>query len=120
TPARALGLVLPPPGREKTALWAEATDADGRVTERQAELIASLPRWTGADTAALRRLEKRGLVRIGPRGQRRAVRHHLVGDPERPRLTRDQARAVEEILRGGRTLLHGVTGSGKTEVYLQL
>jgi len=45
TPARALGLVLPPPGREKTALWAEATGADGRVNERQAELIASLPRW---------------------------------------------------------------------------
>jgi primosomal protein N' (replication factor Y) len=120
TPARALGLVLPPPGREKTALWAEATGADGRVNERQAELIASLPRWTGADTAALRRLEKRGLVSIGPRGQRRAVRHHLVGERDRPRLTPDQARAVGEILEGGRTLLHGVTGSGKTEVYLQL
>src|SRR4051794_24287549 len=120
TPARALGLVLPPPGREKTALWAEATDAEGRVNERQAELIASLPRWTGADTAALRRLEKRGLVSIGPRGQRRAVRHHLVGERDRPQLTPDQARAVDEILEGGRTLLHGVTGSGKTEVYLQL
>jgi primosomal protein N' (replication factor Y) len=120
TPARALALVLPPPGREKTALWAQATGADGRVNERQAELLASLPRWTGADTAALRRLEKRGLVRIGPRGQRRAVRHHLVGERDRPRLTPDQARAVDEILEGGRTLLHGVTGSGKTEVYLQL
>jgi primosomal protein N' (replication factor Y) (superfamily II helicase) len=120
TPARALGLVLPPPGREKTALWAEATGEDGRLTERQAELLASLPRWTGADTAALRRLEKRGLVRIGPRGQRRAVQHHLVSERDRPQLTPDQARAVEEILEGGRTLLHGVTGSGKTEVYLQL
>ena len=27
TPARALGLVLPPPGREKTALWAERVEA---------------------------------------------------------------------------------------------
>jgi primosomal protein N' (replication factor Y) len=120
TPARALGLVLPPPGREKTALWAEPTGLDGRLNERQAELLASLPRWTGADTAALRRLEKRGLVRIGPRGRRRAVTHHLVGDDRRPRLTADQDRAVEQILEGGRTLLHGVTGSGKTEVYLQL
>src|SRR3954471_21191405 len=62
TPARALGLVLPPPGREKTALWAEATGdpaPSARLTERQAQLLASLPRWTGADTAALRRLEKR-------------------------------------------------------------
>jgi primosomal protein N' (replication factor Y) len=121
TPARALGLVLPPPGREKTALWAERVDgAGGRVTERQAALLDSLPRWTGKDTAALRRLEARGLVTIGPRGRRRAVTHHLVGDRERPRLTADQERAVAEILEGGRTLLHGVTGSGKTEVYLQL
>jgi primosomal protein N' (replication factor Y) len=122
TPARALGLVLPPPGREKTALWAEATEhgPPAPVTDRQAQLLASLPRWTGADTAALRRLEKRGLVRIGPRGQRRAVHHHLVGERDRPQLTPDQARAVDEILEGGRTLLHGVTGSGKTEVYLQL
>src|SRR3954464_14871341 len=130
TPARALGLVLPPPGREKTALWAERTGTDGKVTERQAALLASLPRWTGSDTAALRRLEKRGgvghrarkrgLVSIGPRGLRREVTHHLVGDPQRPRLTADQERAVEEILAGGRSLLHGVTGSGKTEVYLQL
>jgi primosomal protein N' (replication factor Y) (superfamily II helicase) len=121
TPARALGLVLPPPGRERTALWAERIDgADAKLTERQAQLLASLPRWTGQDTAALRRLEKRGLVTIGPRGRRRAVTHHLVGEGARPQLTADQARAVEEILQGGRALLHGVTGSGKTEVYLQL
>src|SRR3954452_13536218 len=120
TPARALGLVLPPPGREKTALWAERTGTDGKVTDRQAALLASLPRWTGSDTAALRRLEKRGLVSIGPRRLRREGPHHLVGDAQRPRLTADQERAVEEILAGGRSLLHGVTGSGKTEVYLQL
>src|SRR5215212_5096605 len=120
TPARALGLVLPPPGRAKTALWAEATGAEDKLTERQRALLDSLPRWTGADTAALRRLEKRGLVRIGPRGRRRAVTHHLVGEHERPQLTVDQERAVHEILEGGRSLLHGVTGSGKTEVYLQL
>src|SRR5256885_6383656 len=103
TPARALGLVLPPPGREKTALWAQRTGPthpDGRVNERQAELLASLPRWTGADTAALRRLEKRGLVTIGPRGRRRAVTHHLVGEAARPQLTGDQRRAIEEILQG--------------------
>jgi primosomal protein N' (replication factor Y) (superfamily II helicase) len=121
TPARALGLVLPPPGREKTALWAERVGGtDGKVTERQQALLASLPRWTGPDTAALRRLEQRGLVRVGPRGRRRAVTHHLVGEHVRPELTSDQARAIDEILEGGRTLLHGVTGSGKTEVYLQL
>src|SRR5919197_2682875 len=72
TPARALGLVLPPPGREKTALWAERVDGtDARVSGRQRALLDSLPRWTGSDTAALRRLEKRGLVTIRPRGRPR-------------------------------------------------
>src|SRR4051794_25418504 len=38
TPARALSLVLPPPGRPRTALWAHAAAAaapDERLTERQ-------------------------------------------------------------------------------------
>src|SRR3954470_11584682 len=43
TPARALGLVLPPPGRAKTALWAAPTGADGRLTARQRSLLARLP-----------------------------------------------------------------------------
>jgi primosomal protein N' (replication factor Y) len=36
-----------------------------------------------------------------------------------PVLTPDQAAAVEAIARGGHFLLHGVTGAGKTEVYLE-
>lgn len=41
------------------------------------------------------------------------------GSPEPgPALTGDQRRAVEIIAASRRTLLHGVTGSGKTEVYL--
>src|SRR5919199_2287253 len=41
TPARALGLMLPPPGRPRTALWAERTGVplDGRrLTARQRAL----------------------------------------------------------------------------------
>jgi primosomal protein N' (replication factor Y) (superfamily II helicase) len=83
TPARALGLVLPP--------------------------------------GAARRLSGR---------KRRAVarpRHLSVGSrsPHPPELTADQRAAIEPLLaalearRPERRLLHGVTGSGKTEVYLR-
>lgn len=56
----------------------------------------------------------------------RQTRHSRVlafGRPDRerepgPRLTADQERAVEIIASSRRTLLRGVTGSGKTEVYL--
>jgi primosomal protein N' (replication factor Y) (superfamily II helicase) len=140
TPARALSLLLPPKGaRAKTALWAQAAaagaggaaDADGaadaeaspRLTDRQRALLATLPRFAAGDLPALRRLEARGLVEIMPRIVRRAPLHVSVGATrDEPELTADQARALRAIVTappGERLLLHGVTGSGKTEVYLQ-
>jgi primosomal protein N' (replication factor Y) len=48
----------------------------------------------------------------------------LVETRPAPALNSDQQHAVEEILAGGKDfrvwLLHGITGSGKTEVYMQL
>ncbi len=43
----------------------------------------------------------------------------VVEAPKTITLTPDQERALETIRGGGVTLLHGVTGSGKTEVYLR-
>jgi primosomal protein N' (replication factor Y) len=142
TPARALSLLLPPRGaREKVQLWAERTEEgeqalladDGgggqgrvRMTPKQVALLQHLPRFAGEDLGALRRLETRGLVSIAPRGRRRAPRHTAVGarrDP--PQLNADQQAALDEVLAASRSdrpehlLLHGVTGSGKTEVYLR-
>ncbi|MGI8728661.1 MAG: replication restart helicase PriA, partial [Solirubrobacteraceae bacterium] len=76
---------------------------------------------------ALRRLAERGLVELERLPVRRYVVHDAVGArrAQPPPLTGDQARALEAVEEqlGSDTpqplLLHGVTGSGKTEVYLR-
>ena len=131
TRARALALVSPPAGaRAKLAWWARAGEAEpgGRPpTERQRALLEQLPRAAGADLPALRRLEARGLVVLERRATRRHVEHERVGArrAQRPPLTADQSLALAEIQTAlsqpapRALLLHGVTGSGKTEVYLR-
>jgi primosomal protein N' (replication factor Y) (superfamily II helicase) len=147
TPARALGLVLAPGAtggaRPKWALVAELT-ADGAevlnghaiLTERQRAVLQTLARrgpTVAAElgTPALRRLEARGLVSIRRDAvPRRPARHDVAAaTASPPALTAEQQRALEPVLEalrarrspddGARFLLHGVTGSGKTEVYLR-
>lgn len=153
TPARGLALVTPPgvgtgaaKGRmtEKSVLYASLTDAGRaapsdpsvRLTDSQRAALRALTEYEhglptamareaiGADTAALRRLEGRGLVAISSRQTRRSPSVNAVGSVvERPELTEDQAAALGEVDRALNSgpadlLLHGVTGSGKTEVYL--
>ena len=67
-------------------------------------------------------LEKKGYVRITQEQLRRDPYKTLERENELHILTPDQKRAVETIERDERTvqLLHGVTGSGKTEIYLTL
>jgi primosomal protein N' (replication factor Y) len=73
----------------------------------------------------LRRLSARGLVQFEEEAILPTVREGL-GQSRHVQLTQEQAIAVEtlgaSLAQGGYApwLLHGVTGSGKTEVYLQL
>ncbi len=88
--------------------------------------VASVARDIGGGHATLRSLETRGLVTLANAEQRRRARIEGVGATagESQPLTRAQRAALQTIEErldggGGRLLLHGVTGSGKTEVYLQ-
>ncbi|MGH2714980.1 MAG: replication restart helicase PriA, partial [Thermoleophilaceae bacterium] len=96
---------------------------------------AALARRTGCTHSTLRSLERRGLIRLESATEppRRTRVERVGASARRVSLTADQRAAFEEIEAGlagagagggGRgavrpLLLHGVTGSGKTEVYLR-
>ena len=156
TPARGLGLVLPPgvgTGAEarrvrplvelevEAAPQGLAAISEGeRLGLRQRavlralvagpQLARRLSATAGSDRATLRRLERRGLISTREVERRRRPDAPGVGPVrEGVELTADQRTALDSVVAslpsGRRTapgrsfLLHGVTGSGKTEVYLE-
>jgi primosomal protein N' (replication factor Y) len=147
TIARALGLVLPPGAtrgaRPLTRMVAAITPAGRTALEGPPELVrltsgqrealrglldgARAAAVAGTSHASLRRLADRGLLQLERRNVARRPRNLAVGSRRGapPTLTPDQ-RAVLESLDAAlaarsfeRRLLHGVTGSGKTEIYLR-
>lgn len=67
---------------------------------------------------AIKTLADKGFIQIFEQTVQRKPYNELHGEGKKPKLTDEQVNAVNEIMKGGESLLFGVTGSGKTEVYL--
>ena len=121
--------------RELMRSYAELIRApkDGEISARaknQLGVAAYLSQHGKTDCAELNNtfpggvagLEKKGLVRITREQILRNPYKAVTAERVERTLTNDQARAVQTVERDERIvqLIHGVTGSGKTEIYLTL
>jgi primosomal protein N' (replication factor Y) len=121
---------------EKIVSLSDGPDSAGRLTEKQQTIVDILTREGPMQLSALgehvrnvsptiKRLELRGVVHITTREVYRTPGSLPAIGKRRGSvtLTHEQKGALKEILKGIHTkkyspyLLHGVTGSGKTEVY---
>ncbi len=104
------------------------------ISDRQREILEVLKRQGGemwltdllqrcrTTSPMLKKLQQYGCLIVQPREVLRSEQSSIVENDIAKSLTPDQAQALEQInhtIGCAEILLHGVTGSGKTEVYLQ-
>ncbi len=88
--------------------------------------VRELCYFTGVTRAALRQLEKQGILAITEQEEYRISENNFSVKPIPITLNDEQQAAYDAVLRqvlsdqSGVTLLYGVTGSGKTPVYIRL
>ena len=132
--------VLPARVSPKTEKVVSLAGAQGpKMSDQQERLVAYLIKQGAVPVSALRAefknvlylirsLKEKGIIRLEEREVGRSFKDLPAADTADRHvvLTGDQEKAVESILPGLEArrfspyLLHGVTGSGKTEVYLRL
>ncbi|MBR4459609.1 MAG: primosomal protein N' [Clostridia bacterium] len=95
------------------------------LLDEEAHAVSELSELVNDPLPALRQLAEAGLVTLAEREVLRTPGTPLRETTPDPILTGDQEEALSLMLPGtrdgsGRYLLHGVTGSGKTEVFIRL
>lgn len=91
-------------------------------TKTKTMIQKDLLKETNSSLSSLKSLEKKNIVRIYDEKVYREVLPEYIEHYEKHRLNEEQERVYNEIINGTNNtyLLKGVTGSGKTEVYLHL
>ena len=119
---------LPQPSGEEPKLTARQKALWQAIRERREMPLQEFIQIKSTTAQTLRRLEDKGLVAISPRVMDRdPFAHETILPTQKLALNEAQKAALKRIIQAcdndkpcHRTfLLHGVTGSGKTEVYLQ-
>lgn len=125
------------PVKTRMAVVSTSPDSKADLTPRQSEviefiqqrqlplLISDLTRLTGASSSVWKSLEKKGLIAVEKIDVNRSPwTYSDTSEPEKHSLSMEQSQTLKVLLerlernRFDSLLIHGVTASGKTEIYL--